>query len=210
MRVGAARKSCRARRKSPPHPRDCRRIEPSIRHGLYAGSPARRQVSYAPRACEKRRLQGAVAPRVRHQYSEKLMRVFVTGGTGYIGSRLVPALIRRGHRVSALVRAGSERKISAHCDVVVGNPFDRSTFAHAIAAGDTVVQLVGVPPSLAVKGAAIPRYRSRGRHSRRPPRRRPPTRVTSSSERRAACACDTGGLHRPRAAEPKTRSRRQA
>jgi uncharacterized protein YbjT (DUF2867 family) len=73
------------------------------------------------------------------------MRVFVTGGTGYIGSRLVPALIRRGHRVSALVRAGSERKLSANCDVVVGDPFDRSTFAHAIAAGDTVVQLVGVP-----------------------------------------------------------------
>ncbi|HUK33007.1 MAG TPA: NAD(P)H-binding protein [Vicinamibacterales bacterium] len=70
--------------------------------------------------------------------------VFVTGATGYIGSRLVPALTSRGHRVIALVRAGSESKAPADCDVVVGDPFNRATFADAIAAGDTVVQLVGV------------------------------------------------------------------
>ena len=73
------------------------------------------------------------------------MRVFVTGGTGYIGSRLIPALIARGHRVSALVRVGSEHKAPAHCDVVIGDPFDRSTFAGTIAADDTVIQLLGVP-----------------------------------------------------------------
>lgn len=32
------------------------------------------------------------------------MKVLVTGATGYIGSRLIPALLCRGHRVRALVR----------------------------------------------------------------------------------------------------------
>jgi nucleoside-diphosphate-sugar epimerase len=31
--------------------------------------------------------------------------VFVTGGTGYIGQRLIPELLARGHRVRALARA---------------------------------------------------------------------------------------------------------
>lgn len=73
------------------------------------------------------------------------MPVFVTGGTGYIGSRLIPALIARRHRVTALVRPGSERKAPSNAETLVGDPFNRATFAHGIAAGDTVVQLVGVP-----------------------------------------------------------------
>ena len=76
-------------------------------------------------------------PRVRH--------IFIAGGTGYIGSRLIPLLRQRGHIVRALARRGSESKVPAGCEVVLGDPFDRSTFAHAIAPADTFVQLVGVP-----------------------------------------------------------------
>ena len=32
------------------------------------------------------------------------MRIFLTGGTGYIGSAVLDALVRAGHRVDALVR----------------------------------------------------------------------------------------------------------
>ena len=71
--------------------------------------------------------------------------VFITGGTGYVGRHAIPALIARGHRVRALVRPGSEAKAPRGCELVVGNPFDRATFAHAIAPCDTFVQLVGVP-----------------------------------------------------------------
>jgi uncharacterized protein YbjT (DUF2867 family) len=42
-------------------------------------------------------------------------RIFITGGTGYIGSRLIPLLVERGHEVVALVRPGSEHKLSAAC-----------------------------------------------------------------------------------------------
>jgi uncharacterized protein YbjT (DUF2867 family) len=74
--------------------------------------------------------------------------VFVTGGTGYIGSRLVRQLLSRGHTVRALVRPGSEGKLPKGRDgpeVVWGNPLDRDTFVGQIQPADTFVQLVGVP-----------------------------------------------------------------
>jgi uncharacterized protein YbjT (DUF2867 family) len=69
----------------------------------------------------------------------------VTGGTGYIGRHLLPALLARGHRVRALVRPGSEGRLPADCDVVVGNPLDRRTFERDIRPANTLVHLVGVP-----------------------------------------------------------------
>ena len=72
-------------------------------------------------------------------------RVFVTGSTGYVGRRVIPVLLNRGHRVVALVRSGSESKAPRGCEIVVGDPFDRRTFVKAIAPGDTFLQLVGVP-----------------------------------------------------------------
>ena len=70
--------------------------------------------------------------------------VFVAGGTGYIGTQLIPALLARGHRVRTLVRPGSEGKAPHGCDVIVGNPFDAASFSRHIAPADTFVQLVGV------------------------------------------------------------------
>jgi len=71
--------------------------------------------------------------------------IFITGATGYIGQRLVPELLARGHAVRALVREGSERKLPAGAVAVRGNPLDRTTFAAQVTAGDTFIQLVGVP-----------------------------------------------------------------
>jgi uncharacterized protein YbjT (DUF2867 family) len=70
--------------------------------------------------------------------------IFLTGATGYIGSRLIPELLARGHTVRALVRAGSERKLSAGAVPVIGNALDRGTFANQVAPSDTFIQLVGV------------------------------------------------------------------
>ena len=74
-----------------------------------------------------------------------MSNIFVTGGTGYIGRRLIPELIRRGHTVRALVRGGSEAKLPAGAAGVRGDALDRATFAGQIAPSDTFVQLVGVP-----------------------------------------------------------------
>lgn len=72
-------------------------------------------------------------------------RVFITGGTGYMGSRLIPILIERGHQVAALVRDGSETKIKARCEILVGNALDSSSYCAQLAKYDTLIHLVGVP-----------------------------------------------------------------
>jgi len=71
--------------------------------------------------------------------------VFVTGGTGYLGRRLIPRLLARGHRVRALARPGAEGRLPSGCDVRTGNALEAATFAEAVAPADTFVQLVGTP-----------------------------------------------------------------
>ncbi|HEX7314041.1 MAG TPA: NAD(P)H-binding protein [Pyrinomonadaceae bacterium] len=72
-------------------------------------------------------------------------RVFITGGTGYLGRALIPLLLERGHDVRALVRRGSESKLPEGCVAVAGDPLDASSFNARVAPSDTFVQLVGVP-----------------------------------------------------------------
>ena len=74
-----------------------------------------------------------------------MSNVFVTGGTGYMGRHLIPALLKRGHQVRALVRAGSEGKLPPGCTPVQGNALDATTYARQLSATDTLVQLVGTP-----------------------------------------------------------------
>src|SRR5579864_4234345 len=70
--------------------------------------------------------------------------VFIAGGTGYMGQRLIPRLLERGHEVHALVRPGSEKRLPSGCTSVVGNALDGGTYVDRIAPADTFIQLVGV------------------------------------------------------------------
>jgi nucleoside-diphosphate-sugar epimerase len=70
--------------------------------------------------------------------------IFITGGTGYIGTRLIKILLDKSYPVVALVRKGSEHKVPAGATIVIGNPFDASTFGQQIPAGSLFVQLLGV------------------------------------------------------------------
>jgi uncharacterized protein YbjT (DUF2867 family) len=74
-----------------------------------------------------------------------MANVFVTGGTGYIGSATIRALLARGQTVKALVRAGSESRLPPGAQPFVGNALAGDSFAAAIEAGDTFLQLVGTP-----------------------------------------------------------------
>jgi uncharacterized protein YbjT (DUF2867 family) len=79
--------------------------------------------------------------------------VFVTGGTGYMGSRLIPLLAARGHAVRALARPGSERRLPDGCTAVTGDALDASSFRDAVRGCDTFVQLVGVSHPSPAKAA---------------------------------------------------------
>jgi uncharacterized protein YbjT (DUF2867 family) len=72
------------------------------------------------------------------------MKVIVTGGTGYMGSRLIPLLVQRGHEVKALVRQGSERKLPAGTTPVVADPLRMDSYTEQMRGTDTFVHLIGV------------------------------------------------------------------
>jgi len=80
-------------------------------------------------------------------------RVFITGGTGYIGTALIPILLERGHRVRVLVRTGSKAKLPAECEVVSGNALEANTYRQLIRPADTFIHLVGVPHPSPAKAA---------------------------------------------------------
>lgn len=66
------------------------------------------------------------------------MRIFLTGGTGYIGSAVLDALVRGGHRVDALVR-NSEKAAEVQARggyPVLGDLGRPETYADAVAAAD--------------------------------------------------------------------------
>jgi uncharacterized protein YbjT (DUF2867 family) len=71
-------------------------------------------------------------------------QVFITGATGYMGSRLVPLLIERGHSVKALVRKGSEAKAPAGTDIIIADPLETDSYTKAIAPAETFIHLIGV------------------------------------------------------------------
>ncbi|HMS34156.1 MAG TPA: NAD(P)H-binding protein [Ignavibacteria bacterium] len=70
--------------------------------------------------------------------------IFITGGTGYIGSAIIPELLKRKFQVNALVRKGSESKLNAGCNAVAGNALDRFTYENKIIDCDTFIHLIGV------------------------------------------------------------------
>ena len=69
------------------------------------------------------------------------MRILLTGGTGYIGSAVLDAFVRAGHRVDALVR-NSEKAAQVQArgaTPVLGDASQPATYADAAAAADAVV-----------------------------------------------------------------------
>lgn len=70
--------------------------------------------------------------------------IFITGATGFMGSRLAAELLQRGHRVSALARPGSESKVLNGCEMVHGDALRAETYSARVAGADTFVHLIGV------------------------------------------------------------------
>lgn len=73
-----------------------------------------------------------------------MAQILVTGGTGYIGSKLIPALREAGHSVRLLART-APAIMPAKLEVVAGDIRDAQAVAAAVKGCSHVVHLAGVP-----------------------------------------------------------------
>ncbi len=82
------------------------------------------------------------------------MNVFVTGGTGFVGSEVVRSLLASGHSVHCLVRPGSEGKLRFRKKVVIhyGDAVDIDSLKKGMAGCEAVIHLVGIIREFPARG----------------------------------------------------------
>jgi uncharacterized protein YbjT (DUF2867 family) len=74
------------------------------------------------------------------------MKVLVTGGTGFIGQRLVRELLERGHEVTALSRNPDETEFPSEVEKAMGDVTAYASIEGAFSGQDAVVNLVALSP----------------------------------------------------------------
>ncbi len=74
------------------------------------------------------------------------MKVLVTGGTGFIGQRLVRELLDRGHEVTALARNPDQADFPTDVEKAMGDVTAYASIEGAFSGQDAVVNLVALSP----------------------------------------------------------------
>lgn len=89
------------------------------------------------------------------------MEVLVTGGTGRIGRKLIPALLEKGHRVSVLVRNKKKATelLPPECKVIIGDITDYNSIRGCCDGIDIVYHLVGISGTENPSEKELARYR---------------------------------------------------
>jgi uncharacterized protein YbjT (DUF2867 family) len=83
----------------------------------------------------------------------KTHRIFVSGATGYIGRRVIPELLARGHEVRALAREQSRHKLPANCTPAIADALNGDSYRPFAEGADTFLQLAGVSHPSPAKAA---------------------------------------------------------
>ena len=72
------------------------------------------------------------------------MKIFITGGTGFVGSHLTSRLVQAGHTVGILTRrSGKEEDKTEKIRYIVGNPTEEGPWQKAVADYDACINLAG-------------------------------------------------------------------
>lgn len=92
------------------------------------------------------------------------MKVFLTGGTGFVGSELLRQLVATGHDVRVLVREGSEGKLTATEKVELhsGDVTDAASLVGALEGCKAVIHLVGIIREFPGRGVTFKRIHVEG------------------------------------------------
>src|SRR6185436_19334236 len=89
-------------------------------------------------------------------------KVFVTGGSGFVGSAVIDVLLSRGYAVNAL---SNSKKVDAAVTTFKGSMFDKAVLDDAMRGCDAVVHLVGIIMENPGKGATFDRIHHQGTRS---------------------------------------------
>ena len=74
------------------------------------------------------------------------MKVAVFGGTGFVGSYLVDALVVAGHQPVVLVREGNEHRLNQaeHCTLITGDILTQTAIEAALDGADAAIYNIGI------------------------------------------------------------------
>jgi len=96
------------------------------------------------------------------------VKVFLTGGTGFVGKGIRAALRQAGHETVCLVRPGSEGKLAEEAQekerfaLVPGDLFDLPSLTRGMQGCDAVIHLVGIIREQPSKGITFQRIHVEG------------------------------------------------
>mgnify|MGYP006291777751 CR=1 FL=1 len=94
------------------------------------------------------------------------MKIFVTGGTGFVGNEIIRQLVAQGYEVAALVRSGSEDKLnmkrSNQVKIHLGDVTEPESLPEAMKGCDAVIHLVGIIREFPDKGVTFERLHVEG------------------------------------------------
>ena len=87
------------------------------------------------------------------------MRVFITGGTGFVGSTVVRQLLAAGHTVRCLIRDGSEDKLPIREGIEIhsGDALDPAALEKGVAGCQAIIHLVGIIREFPSRGITFER-----------------------------------------------------
>src|SRR3954453_20561460 len=89
-------------------------------------------------------------------------RVFVTGGSGFVGSAVIDALVARGHSVNALSHRRTVKGESAAVRTIRGDLFDAAALDEGMRGCEAVIHLVGIIMEQRGRGVTFERIHVEG------------------------------------------------
>ena len=92
------------------------------------------------------------------------MKIFLTGGTGFVGSEVLRQLVASGHSVRALVREGSADKLAVTTGVEIhlGDITDAISLVGGLEGCEAVIHLVGIIREFPGRGVTFKKMHVKG------------------------------------------------
>lgn len=73
------------------------------------------------------------------------MKIFIAGGTGFVGRNLIKALIAEENDIDVLVRSEKKKNLlPPKANIIIGNPLEKGNWQNKVNEADAIINLTGV------------------------------------------------------------------